>query len=102
MECEVRQVFKGGNYQLLGGFDCENYWRKYCICKKIAFFVNFFHFHSDQNQTVIKEPYQDGNSRQFWKKGVDDKQEYFTLMNNETKTFLTAINDSTLPEIKGT
>ena len=71
--------------------------------KRLHSLYFFFHFHSDQkNQNVIKEPYQDGNSRQFWKKGVDDKQEYFTLMNNETKTFLTAINDSTLPEIKGT
>jgi hypothetical protein len=54
-------------------------------------------------KNVIRETYQEGyNSRQFWKLGVGDKQEYFTLMNNETKTFMTAINNFTQPKIKST
>ena len=73
---------------IIQGLKLINYSRKYG--KKIAFLVFFFIFIPDQkNQSVIIEQY-GNNSRQFWKRGVDDKQEYFTLMNNETKTYMTA------------
>ena len=63
-----QKLIKGGNYQLLGGFDCENYWRKYCICKKIAFFVFFFIFIQTKIKLSSRNPIKTETRDSFGKK----------------------------------